>query len=304
MDNTIFKGAFTALITPFKNHSIDFDSLKNLLEFQIENNINGLVISGSTGEGTALSSKEKLSLIDYACTAVKGRVPIIAGISSNNTEEAQHLAQEITKLGVNAIMLVLPYYNKPTPAGIVAHFQEVAKATTLPIIAYNVPTRTGIDWTLDTLQNIANVKGVIGIKDASGVLSRPLEVRARLGADFIQLCGDDINALAFNAQGGCGVISVASNIIPLECTQIQTLCASNKYQEALDLHIHYTDLYNVLFCESNPTPVKYALSVLGLCKEDVRLPLVPPTMEHKKKITSIMRALKVKADHEKAVCAE
>lgn len=280
----MFRGTFTALITPFKNGSIDEDSYVRLISKQIEEGIHGLVPCGTTGESPTLSHEEHKHAIALAIKAAKGRVPVIAGAGSNCTSEAVMMAKHAEEAGADGVLIVTPYYNKPTQEGLYQHFKAINDAISIPVILYNIPGRSVIDMQDETIIRLAALKNIKGIKDATGNLERPSRLRMELGDNFCQFSGDDATALAFNAQGGVGCISVTSNIAPKACAQLQNLWTEGKHAEALLLHDKLMILHSVMFIESNPTPVKYAASLLGLCEAEVRLPLVEPTDASKAKL--------------------
>lgn len=280
----MFTGAFTALITPFNHGAVDEAAYVKLIENQISKGIHGLVPCGTTGESPTLSHEEHIHVVELCIKTAKGRVPVIAGAGSNSTAEAVMMAKHAEKAGADGVLVVVPYYNKPTQEGLYQHFKAINDAINIPIILYNIPGRSVIDMSDDTIARLADLKHIKGIKDATGNLERPSRLRMRLKRDFCQLSGDDGTALAFNAQGGVGCISVTSNIVPEACAMLQDLWAAGKKDEALALHDRLMLLHSVMFIESNPTPVKYAASLLGICQGEVRLPLVEPTDASKAKI--------------------
>lgn len=271
----MFQGALTALITPFKNQQIDTHCFTNLVERQITAGIHGLIPCGTTGESPTLSHEEHHYVVELCVKAAKKRVPVIAGAGSNSTEEAIAMAKHAEKIGADGVLIVTPYYNKPTQEGLFQHFKAIHDAISIPIILYNIPGRSVIDMSDETITRLAELKNIIGIKDATGNLERPSRLRLMIGSHFQQFSGDDSTALAFNAQGGIGCISVTSNLFPKECAELQNLWFAEKPKQALALHDRLMKVHKVMFCESNPTPVKYAAHLLGLCTEEVRLPLVP-----------------------------
>jgi 4-hydroxy-tetrahydrodipicolinate synthase len=288
----MFQGAITALITPFtKDNTIDEQAFVNLIENQIAGGITGIVPCGTTGESPNLTVDEYSRLIELAVNTANGRIPVIAGAGSNSTDKAIKFAKIAEGRGADAVMVVVPYYNKPTQEGLYQHFKAVHDAISIPLVLYNIPGRTSVNMTDDTIVRLAELDNVVGIKDATGDMNRPLILRGRIGRDFCQLSGDDSTALSFNAQGGIGCISVAANIIPDLCANLQNLWEAGEYKGALELQTKLMPLYNVLFCETNPGPIKYAASLLGLCEPDVRLPLVEPSVESKKKIEDVVRAI-------------
>lgn len=284
----MFKGAITALITPFKNGEIDWPAFDHLVEWQVEQGIHGLVPCGTTGESPTLSHEEHMAIVKRCVEIVKKRVPVIAGTGSNSTQEAISLTQHARKSGADAALIVTPYYNKPTQEGMYAHFKAIHEAVDIPIVIYNIPGRCVIDMNIDTLARLAELPRIVGIKDAAGDLSRPPETARRCGSDFCQLSGDDITAPAMLAQGGHGVISVISNIAPAACANLQNAWFEDDLKTFADIRDSIAPLGKALFVEPNPVPVKYAASVLGLCTDEVRLPLLPATASARKAVDAAM----------------
>jgi 4-hydroxy-tetrahydrodipicolinate synthase len=272
----MFHGSIVALITPFRNGSIDSTALQSLVEWHIEQGTHGLVPVGTTGESPTLSHGEHERVVELVVEAAARRVPVIAGAGSNSTDEAIHLAEHAARVGADAILVVTPYYNKPTQDGLFAHFKAVHDATDLPLIIYNIPGRSAVDMTVDTMAALARLKNVVGVKDATCDLARPLLTALACGEDFCQLSGEDITALAFLAHGGQGCISVTANVAPSQCSEMQEAWLRGDASGALEIHKRLTPLHKALFLETSPAPVKYAVSRLGRCAPDVRLPLVPP----------------------------
>jgi 4-hydroxy-tetrahydrodipicolinate synthase len=293
----MFKGVFTALITPFKNGNVDEKTFESLIERQIAGGIHGLVPCGTTGESPTLTHEEHNRAIELCIQVTAGRVPVIAGTGSNSTAEAIQMAKHAEKKGADGVLVVTPYYNKPTQEGLYQHYKAINDAIGIPVILYNIPGRSVIDLSDDTIARLAALKNIKGIKDATGNLERPSRLRALVGPDFLQFSGDDAIALAFNAQGGAGCISVTSNIVPDLCAKLQNLWTAGNYTEALVLHDRLMTLHSVMFCESNPTPVKYALSVMGLCEADVRLPLVQPMDANKARIREAVAKMRLLHRH-------
>ena len=276
----MFKGSNVALITPFKNNKLDVDAYIKLINFQIINGTNGLVPAGTTGESPTLSHDEHQKVIDLCIQESNGKNPIIAGTGSNSTEEAISLTTHAEKVGANAALIVTPYYNKPTQEGLYQHYKAINDKCGIPILIYNIPGRSVIDMTVDTMARLFELKNIVGVKDATGELDRVDQQKIKLGNEFIQLTGNDDNALEFNRRGGIGSISVTANIAPKLCSNFQAATTSqsdkNK-EEAVKLDAILQPLHNSMFIESNPSPVKYAAKLLGLCEDDVRLPLVKVT---------------------------
>jgi len=271
----MFKGSFTALITAFKNGSIDEDALRRLVDWQISEGTHGLVPVGTTGESPTLSHDEHKRVVELTIEAAKKRVPVIAGAGSNATSEAIDFAQHAASVGADAVLVVTPYYNKPTQEGLYQHFKAINDAVDIPIIIYNIPGRSIVDMTVETMARCFALKNVVGVKDATANLARASQQRLALGPEFIMLSGEDATALGFMAHGGHGCISVVSNIAPRLCAEFQNACLAGDYKKALELQDRLMPLHDAMFCEANPGPVKYAASRLGLCGEETRLPLVP-----------------------------
>ncbi len=272
----MFKGSITALVTPFRDGGVDERAFVDLVEWQIASGTNGLVPVGTTGESPTLSHAEHRRVVELCVEAAAGRVPVIAGAGSNSTKEAVSLAEHAEKAGATGILVVTPYYNKPNQAGLKAHYGAIAKATSLPIIIYNIPPRSVIDMTVETMAELAAAhSNIVGVKDATANLARVSRQRALCGTEFVQLSGEDATALAFNAHGGVGCISVTSNVAPRQCADFQAACAAGDYQAALAIQDRLMPLHDALFIEPNPGGAKYALSRLGRIANELRLPLVP-----------------------------
>src|SRR6187551_133591 len=272
---TKFRGSLTALVTPFKNGSLDEAALRGLVSWQIEQGSHGLVPVGTTGESPTLSHAEHHRVVEMCIDEAKGRVPVIAGAGSNSTREAVDLAVHAEKAGAAAVLVVTPYYNKPTQEGLYQHFKAVNDAIGIPIIIYNIPPRSVIDMSVDTMKRLYELKNIAGVKDATANMTRVTQQRAVCGPDFNQLSGEDITALGFNAHGGHGCISVTSNVAPRLCSEFQAACQRGDYAAALKLQDKLAPLHINIFCETSPAPIKYAMSLIGKCSENVRLPMVP-----------------------------
>ena len=269
----MFKGAHTALITPFKGGQIDEESFRSFIDFQISEGIHGLVPVGTTGESPTLSHEEHKLAVELCVQQADKRVPIIAGTGSNNTEEAIDLTRHAEGAGADAALVVTPYYNKPTQKGLYSHFEAISKSTTLPIIIYNIPGRSIVDMSTETMKSLFKIENIVGVKDATSNIPRVYESKTVIGENFNQLTGDDATTLAFMTYGGHGSISVTSNIAPKLCSQFMQLCLSKDFAEAAKINDKLMPLHHALFVESSPGPVKYAASKLGLCGEEIRLPL-------------------------------
>ncbi|WP_028030375.1 4-hydroxy-tetrahydrodipicolinate synthase [Gemmobacter nectariphilus] len=285
----MIKGSMPALVTPFKNGELDLDTLKKLVEWHIEQGSTGLVPVGTTGESPTLSHEEHETVIETVVQAAAGRVPVIAGAGSNNTVEGIRLIRFAEKAGADAALVVTPYYNKPTQAGLIAHFTAMHDACNLPIVIYNIPPRSVIDMTPATMGELAKLPRIIGVKDATGKLERVSQQRITCGPDFIQLSGEDATALGFNAHGGVGCISVTANVAPKLCAEFQQATLRGDYKTALDYQDRLMPLHEAIFIEPGLVGAKYALSVLGLCSDEVRLPLVGLTEGTKDRIKAAMR---------------
>ena len=273
-------GSNVALITPFKNNKLDVDAYIKIIHFHMQNNTNGLVPAGTTGESPTLSHDEHQKVIELCIKESKGKNPVIAGTGSNSTEEAISLTTHAEKVGADAALIVTPYYNKPTQEGLYQHYKAINDKIGIPIIIYNIPGRSVIDMSIDTMARLFELKNIVGVKDATGDLNRVDQQLAKMGKDFIQLTGNDDNALEFNKRGGVGAISVTANIAPKLCANFQKFSLStdnNEKKEAEKLNDILQPVHNSMFLESNPSPVKYAAKLLGLCDDTVRLPLVSIT---------------------------
>lgn len=285
----MFKGSMPALVTPFTDGKLDLDTLKKLVDWQIEQGSNALVPVGTTGESPTLTHSEHETVVEEVVKAAAGRVPVIAGAGSNNTAESIRFAQHAEKVGADAILVVTPYYNKPTQSGMVAHFTAVHDSCNLPIIIYNIPGRSVVDMTPDTMGQLAKLPRIAGVKDATGDLARVCDQRITCGKDFLQISGEDATAHGFNAQGGVGCISVTANVAPALLSQMQKACADGDYATALEIQDRLMPLHKAIFAEPGLVGVKYAMAQLGLCSDEVRLPLVPLTDGTKKLVDDAMR---------------
>ncbi len=275
MSRSRFQGSITALITPFKDGALDLDAYRKLIDWQINEGTKGLVPVGTTGESPTLSHAEHDEVIEVCIEAAAGRVPVIAGTGSNSTREAIRLTQHAKNAGADAALIVTPYYNKPTQEGLYLHFKAINDAVDLPIIIYNIPPRSVVDMSVETMARLAKLPNIVGVKDATANLQRVSQQRMAMGPEFIQLSGEDGTALAFNAHGGVGCISVTANVAPKLCSEFHEACLSGDYKRALEIQDILMPLHEALFVESNPGPVKYAAERLGLCSRETRLPLAP-----------------------------
>ncbi|MFC3629143.1 4-hydroxy-tetrahydrodipicolinate synthase [Paracoccus angustae] len=274
----MFKGSLPALVTPFTpDGELDLDTLKKLVDWHIDQGSHGLVPVGTTGESPTLTHDEHRLVIEEVVRAVDGRIPVIAGAGSNSTREGIGLIRHAAEVGADAALVVTPYYNKPTQAGLIAHYAALAEASDLPIIIYNIPGRSVVDMTPETMGELARLPTIIGVKDATGKLERVSQQRIACGADFVQLSGEDATALGFNAHGGVGCISVTANVAPRLCAEFQQATLAGDYARALQYQDRLMPLHVAIFVEPGLVGAKYAMSRLGLCDERVRLPLVPLT---------------------------
>jgi len=292
----MFKGSNVALITPFKNDKLDEEAYIRLIHFQIKNGTNGLVPAGTTGESPTLSHDEHQKVIELCIKESNGKTIVIAGTGSNSTKEAISLTTHAEKVGADAALVVTPYYNKPTQEGLYQHYKAINDKVGIPIIIYNIPGRSVIDMTVDTMARLFELKNIVGVKDATGDLDRVDKQKNKMGNDFIQLTGNDDNALDFNKRGGVGSISVTANIAPKFCADFQKFSkieTDEGQQEATRLDEILQPIHNCMFIESNPSPVKYAAKLLGLCGEDVRLPLVKTTEPSKEVIKKTLASAKL-----------
>jgi 4-hydroxy-tetrahydrodipicolinate synthase len=286
-----FQGSITALITPFKQGKIDGEALQKLVEWQIDQGTHGLVPVGTTGESPTLSHEEHKRVVELCIEAAARRVPVIAGAGSNSTAEAMELARHAAKAGADGVLVVTPYYNKPTQEGLYLHFKAVNDCADIPVIIYNIPGRSVVDMSVETMARLFKLNNIVGVKDATANMARASQQRAALGKDFIQLSGEDATALGFMAHGGRGCISVTANVAPALCSEFQLACLGGNFKLALELQDRLMPLHDALFVESNPGPVKYAAEKLGLCSGDTRLPLAPLTASSKKKVDDALAAV-------------
>ncbi len=271
----MFKGSYTALITPFRNGAIDEDAFVRFVEWQLSEGTHGLVPVGTTGESPTLDHDEHKRVVDLTIKAAAGRAPVIAGAGSNATAEAVDFAKHAESAGANGLLVVTPYYNKPTQEGLYQHFKAVNDAVQIPIIIYNIPGRSVIDMSVETMTRLFSLDNIAGVKDATADLARVSQQRAAMGQGFNQLSGEDATALGFMAHGGDGCISVTSNVAPRLCAEFQNACLAGDFAKALELQDRLMPLHDCLFLETNPSPAKYALWRLGFCETEARLPLVP-----------------------------
>ncbi len=292
----MFKGSNVALVTPFKNNKLDEDSYIKLIHFHIENGTSGLVPAGTTGESPTLSHTEHQRVIELCVKESNGKLPVIAGTGSNSTAEAISLTTHAEKMGANGALIVTPYYNKPTQEGLYQHYKAINDKCGIPIIIYNIPSRSVIDMTVDTMARLSELKNIVGVKDATGDLNRINKTLDKMGKEFIQLTGNDDNALEFNRRGGVGTISVTANIAPKLCSEFQRFSVMNDQKSQLEsekLNKILQPIHHSMFIESNPSPVKYAAKLLNLCEDDVRLPLVKVTDNTKEIVKKALQSAKL-----------
>ena len=288
----MLKGSIVALITPFKNDILNEDVYRKLIHYHIKNGTKGVVPGGTTGESPTLSHDEHKKIIEIAVQECNGKIPVIAGTGSNSTSEAIELSKYAEKAGSDALLVVTPYYNKPTQEGLYQHYKKINDSVGIPIIIYNIPSRSVIDMSVETMTKLYELKNIVGVKDATGDLNRVDQQLKAMGKEFIQLTGNDDNALEFNKRGGIGAISVTANIAAKLCSDFQNSCANN-FKESEKLNKILQPVHTAMFIESNPSPVKYAGSLLGMCDPDVRLPLVQVKEETKKKISEALKVAKI-----------
>ncbi len=290
LKNSIFTGAATAIITPFSNGAIDYESFGRIIEDQISGGIDAIVVAGTTGEAATLTHEEHCECIKYAVEKVGGRVPVIAGTGSNDTAYGIELSKYACEVGADALLLVTPYYNKATPKGLIKNFLETAEQTDKPIILYNVPSRTGCNISLPVYRELAKHERIVAVKEASGNISAIAELIAECGDSLDIYSGNDDQIVPIMSLGGKGVISVLSNILPRETHDMTKLCLDGNFAAAADMQLKYLKLINTLFCEVNPVPVKTAAALLGWCSDEMRLPLCEMDDGNKEKLVSVMKA--------------
>ncbi|MCM8762669.1 MAG: 4-hydroxy-tetrahydrodipicolinate synthase [Candidatus Omnitrophica bacterium] len=289
----MFEGSIVAIVTPIKNQKIDYNAFEKLIEFQIKNKTRGIVVCGCTGEPATLTMEEHKELVKYTVDVVNKRCPVIAGTGSNNTKEAIELTQEAEKAGADGVLVITPYYNKPMPQGLYQHYKKIAESVSIPVIIYNVPSRTGISILPETVCELSKIKNIVGIKEASGSLDQVSKIISLCRNDFIVLSGDDSLTLPIMAVGGKGVISVAANIVPLDVAEMVESALNGDWAKAQKIHIDLFPIFKVLFIETNPIPVKAALGLMGLITPEWRLPLTPPSQASLEKIKEVLVKSKV-----------
>lgn len=285
----MFSGSITALITPFRNGEVDEKAFADFVEWQIQEGSQGVVPVGTTGESPTLSHAEHKRVVELCVEVVNGRVPVIAGTGSNSTREAIDLTRHASEAGADAALIVTPYYNKPTQDGLFRHYEAIATAVDIPVIIYNIPGRSVVDMSVDTMARLAKLPNIVGVKDATNDLARPLATRTVIGSEFCQLSGEDATVAAFLAQGGHGCISVTSNVAPRLCAEMHRAWQGREYDRFAEIRDRLMPLHAALFCESSPGPVKYAASLLGKCASETRLPLAPITESSRMRVDAAMR---------------
>ena len=291
MPTPLFKGSITALITPFRDGKVDAQAFRKLVEWQIDQGTHGLVPCGTTGESPTLTHDEHKQVIEICIEAAAGRVPVIAGTGSNSTAEAVELTRHAKEAGADGALVVTPYYNKPTQEGLYLHYKAINDCADIPILIYNIPGRSVVDMSVDTMARLFKLSNIVGVKDATANMARVSQQRAAMGSDFIQLSGEDATALGFMAHGGTGCISVTANIAPALCSEFQLACLAGNFRLALQLQDRLMPLHDSLFVESNPGPVKYAAAKLGLCNGETRLPLAPIAAASRKRVDDALAAV-------------
>ena len=289
----MFKGSIVALITPFKNGKIEEKTFQEFVEWQIEQGTHGLVPSGTTGESPTLTHEEHERIIDLCVEAADGKIPVIAGTGSNSTEEAVSLTQYAKKSGADGALVVTPYYNKPTQSGLFSHFKAINDSCDLPIIIYNIPGRSVVDMDIDTMEKLSKLRNIVGVKDATNDLTRPLLTSQRIGKDFCQLSGEDATVVPFLSQGGIGCISVTANIAPKKCADLHNAWQKGDREEVEKINSYLFPLHQALFIETSPGPTKYAASLLKICLKECRLPLEEVSQNTKEIVKKTLDDLKI-----------
>jgi 4-hydroxy-tetrahydrodipicolinate synthase len=286
----MFKGSFVALLTPFKNGELDKAAFKSFVEWQIAEGTNGLVPVGTTGESPTLSHDEHDEVVELCIETAAGRVPVVAGAGSNSTAEALRLTKNAKAAGADAALIVTPYYNKPTQDGLYRHYATIAEAVDIPILIYNIPGRSIVDMTVETMAKLAEIPNIVGVKDASADATRPMHTSAAIAGDFCQLSGEDATIVPFLAGGGDGCISVTANVAPRLCSELHAAWQSRDLDTVMDLQARLMPLHDAMFCEASPGPVKYAASLLGKCEAETRLPLCEIADSSKAQVEAAMKS--------------
>jgi 4-hydroxy-tetrahydrodipicolinate synthase len=286
----MFRGSITALITPFRNGKVDEKAFQDFVEWQIQQGSHGLVPCGTTGESPTLSHEEHRRVVELCVEVANGRVPVIAGTGSNATAEAIELTKHAKRAGADGALVVTPYYNKPTQDGLLLHYRAIADAVEIPIVIYNIPGRSVIDMSIATMAQLAKHPNIVGVKDATADLARPLRTRLEIGEQFVQLSGEDHTAVAFLAHGGVGCISVTANVAPALCAQLQDAWQLDSFDDVFRIRDILLPLHDALFVETSPAPVKYAAYLLGKCQAETRLPLAPLSVKSRARVEEALRA--------------
>lgn len=287
--NPLFKGSFVALITPFANGKVDEKAFQDLVDWQIKEGTDGFVPTGTTGESPTLSHDEHKRVVELCLEVAKGKVPVMAGTGSNNTAEAIDLTQHAKEAGADAVLVVTPYYNKPTQEGLYQHFKAIHDEVDIPIVIYNIPPRSVIDMSVETMARLAELPNIVGVKDATADLVRPIKTRLAIGPDFTQMSGEDASIVPYLSQGGHGCISVSANVAPRPLAEMHDAWADGDWDTVREINDRLTPLHDALFCEASPGPVKYAASLLGLCEPTARLPIYEIADSSKKRVEDAMR---------------
>jgi len=286
----MLKGSLVALITPFRDGKVDEKAFQSFVDWQIGQGTEGVIPCGTTGESPTLSHAEHKRVVELCVEVAKGRVPVVAGTGSNSTAEAIDFTRHAKQAGADAALVVTPYYNKPTQEGLYQHYKAITEAVDLPIIIYNIPARCVIDMSVATMTRLAKLPNIVGVKDATNDLARPLRTRAAIGPEFSMLSGEDVTAIAFMGQGGDGCISVTANVAPRACADMHQAWRRGETATAMKINERLLPLHDALFCETSPAPVKYACSLLGKSTSDVRLPLVPASAQAQEQVRTAMRS--------------
>ena len=287
----MFKGSFCALITPFDNGEVDSKSYQSFVEWHLKQGTEGVVPVGTTGESPTLDHEEHKRVVELCLEVAKGKVPVMAGTGSNSTGEAVSLTKHAAEAGADAALVVTPYYNKPTQEGLYQHFKAIAECADIPVIIYNIPGRSIVDMSVETMARLAEIPNIVGVKDATANLTRPIATRLALGEDFCQLSGEDATAVPFLAAGGHGCISVSANVAPKLCAEMHQAWRAGDVPKAMDIQFKLMPLHEAMFCESSPGPVKYAAERLGLCSSEVRLPLCEISAASKAKVDAALESV-------------
>ncbi|HEY2446212.1 MAG TPA: 4-hydroxy-tetrahydrodipicolinate synthase [Rhizomicrobium sp.] len=287
------KGSMPALVTPFRDGAVDEAALRGLVAWHVTEGSHGLVPAGTTGESATMSHEEHMRVVEVCVEAAGGRIPVVAGAGSNSTKEAVALARHARAVGADAVLSVAPYYNRPSQEGLYRHFAAVAEAADIPVVLYNIPSRSAVEISVETMERLSRIANIVGVKDATANLARPSRERTACGKAFRLLSGEDVTALGYMAHGGHGCISVTANVVPALCSKFQDACMRGDFAAALALQDQLMPLHDALFCEPSPAPVKYAVSLLGRCSDEVRLPIVPASEAGRERVRAALKAVGV-----------